>query len=95
MIGPVARGIAESATLLLTGTGGTKTRHHALRRPNHHAPYSSGLDFEEATAVAYEPTVFVVDDDELARKSVCALVRSMGVRAATFASAEIRDTGAA
>ena len=35
-----------------------------------------------------EPTVFVVDDDELARKSVCLLVRSMGVRAESFASAE-------
>lgn len=68
--------------------GGTTIRHHALRRLTHHSPYLSGLDFEEATAVAYEPTVFVVDDDELARKSVCALVRSMGVRAAAFASAE-------
>lgn len=35
-----------------------------------------------------EPTVFVVDDDEQARKSVCALVRSMGMRAESFASAE-------
>ena len=34
------------------------------------------------------PTVFVVDDDEQARKSVCALVRSMGIRAESFASAE-------
>lgn len=35
-----------------------------------------------------EPTVFVVDDDELARTSVCALVRSMGIRAESFSSAE-------
>jgi len=35
-----------------------------------------------------EPTVFVVDDDEGARNSVRALVRSMGVRAETFSSAE-------
>ena len=35
-----------------------------------------------------EPTVFVVDDDELARMSVCALVRSMGIRAESFSSAE-------
>lgn len=34
------------------------------------------------------PTVFVVDDDEHARKSVCALVRSMGIPAEPFASAE-------
>jgi FixJ family two-component response regulator len=35
-----------------------------------------------------EPTVFVVDDDEAARVSVCALVRSMGVPAQSFSSAE-------
>ena len=35
-----------------------------------------------------EPTVFVVDDDAQARKSVCALVRSMGMPAEPFASAE-------
>jgi two-component system, LuxR family, response regulator FixJ len=35
-----------------------------------------------------EPTIFVVDDDEQARKSVCALVRSMGLRAESFDSAE-------
>ena len=35
-----------------------------------------------------EPTVFVVNDDDLARKSVCALVQSMGVNAESFASAE-------
>jgi len=35
-----------------------------------------------------EPTVFIVDDDQQARKSVCALVRSMGVPAEAFASAE-------
>ena len=35
-----------------------------------------------------EPTVFIVDDDEAARNSVKALVRSMGVRAETFSSAE-------
>ncbi len=38
--------------------------------------------------MASEPTVFVVDDDELMRTSVCALVRSMGVRAESFCSAE-------
>ena len=27
----------------------------------------------------FEPVVFVVDDDESARKSVCALVRSLGL----------------
>ncbi|MGO8689677.1 MAG: response regulator transcription factor [Thermoguttaceae bacterium] len=36
----------------------------------------------------FEPTVFVVDDDERARKSVCALVRSLGLRAEAFPSAE-------
>jgi two-component system response regulator FixJ len=36
----------------------------------------------------YEPTVFVVDDDSEAREAVCALVRSLGVRAESFASAE-------
>jgi FixJ family two-component response regulator len=35
-----------------------------------------------------EPTVFVVDDDRQARESVCALVRSLGVRAEGFPSAE-------
>lgn len=35
-----------------------------------------------------EYTVFVVDDDEGARNSVCALVESMGLRAQAFASAE-------
>jgi two-component system, LuxR family, response regulator FixJ len=35
-----------------------------------------------------EPTVFVVDDDEDARDSVCVLVRSMGIRAEPFSSAE-------
>ena len=35
-----------------------------------------------------EPTVFVVDDDELARMSVCALARSMGLRTESFSSAE-------
>jgi FixJ family two-component response regulator len=33
-------------------------------------------------------TVFIVDDDEGARRSVCALVESMGLRAESFASAE-------
>ncbi len=36
----------------------------------------------------FEPTVFVVDDDEQARKSVCALVRSLGLRAEAFSSGE-------
>jgi len=38
--------------------------------------------------VSSEPTVFVVDDDPQGRKSVCALVRSMGIPAESFASAE-------
>ncbi len=38
--------------------------------------------------MTFEPTVFVVDDDERARKSVCALVRSLGLRAEAFCSAE-------
>lgn len=33
-------------------------------------------------------TVFVVDDDPMARSSVCALVRAMGVRTSPFDSAE-------
>jgi FixJ family two-component response regulator len=33
-------------------------------------------------------TVFVVDDDECARESVCALVKSIGVACESFASAE-------
>ena len=33
-------------------------------------------------------TVFIVDDDASARASVCALVRSMGLRAESFSSAE-------
>lgn len=36
----------------------------------------------------HEPTVFVVDDDDQARNSVCALVRSMGLKATPFSSAE-------
>jgi len=35
-----------------------------------------------------KPTVFVVDDDELARESVAALVKSMGLSCLAFASAE-------
>jgi two-component system, LuxR family, response regulator FixJ len=38
--------------------------------------------------MTFEPTVFVVDDDESARKSVCALVRSLGLRAEAFSSGE-------
>lgn len=34
------------------------------------------------------PTVFVVDDDPAARKSVCALVASMGIHAEGYASGE-------
>lgn len=34
------------------------------------------------------PIVFVVDDDEQARTSVCALVQSMGLRAEAFSSGE-------
>jgi FixJ family two-component response regulator len=34
------------------------------------------------------PTVFVVDDDEPTRDSVCALVRSKGMRSKAFSSAE-------
>ncbi len=33
-------------------------------------------------------TVFVIDDDQQARESVCALVQSMGLRSRAFASAE-------
>jgi len=36
----------------------------------------------------YKPTVYVVDDDQGARNSVRALVRSMGVHSESFASAE-------
>ena len=38
--------------------------------------------------MSLDPTVFVVDDDEDARDSVCALVRSMSVRAESFSSGE-------
>jgi FixJ family two-component response regulator len=38
--------------------------------------------------MATDPTVFVVDDDALGRESVCALVRSMGIRAESFSSSE-------
>jgi FixJ family two-component response regulator len=38
--------------------------------------------------MTFEPAVFVVDDDERARKSVCALVRSLGLRAEAYCSAE-------
>ena len=43
---------------------------------------------KEMEMVSQEPTVFVVDDDEGARTSVRALVRSMGIQAQTFESAE-------
>jgi two-component system, LuxR family, response regulator FixJ len=36
----------------------------------------------------FEPVVFVIDDDEKARKSVCALVGSLGLKAEAFSSAE-------
>jgi two-component system, LuxR family, response regulator FixJ len=38
--------------------------------------------------MAFEPVVFVVDDDEHACKSVCALVRSLGLQAEAYSSAE-------
>jgi two-component system, LuxR family, response regulator FixJ len=38
--------------------------------------------------MAFEPTVFVVDDDQRASKSVCALVHSLGLEAQAFCSAE-------
>ncbi len=38
--------------------------------------------------MAFEPVVFVVDDDARARNSVCALVCSLGLRAEAFSSAE-------
>lgn len=45
--------------------------------------------------MSYEPEqlVFVVDDDPMARSSVCALVRAMGMRTSAFESAEafLRD----
>lgn len=40
------------------------------------------------TATPLEQTVFVVDDDRQARESVCALVRSLGIRAESYTSAE-------
>jgi two-component system, LuxR family, response regulator FixJ len=36
----------------------------------------------------FEPVVFVVDDDERARKSVCALVSSLGLQTEAYSSAE-------
>lgn len=45
-------------------------------------------DSDSLGAVHSDPTVFVVDDDEGARNSVRALVRSMGVRSETYPSAE-------
>lgn len=38
--------------------------------------------------MTFEPVVFIVDDDARARNSVCALVRSYGVPAEAFSSAE-------
>ncbi len=38
--------------------------------------------------MAEQHTVFVVDDDEGARKSICALIESMGLQTEAFASAE-------
>ena len=38
--------------------------------------------------MALEPVVYVVDDDDESSMSVCALVRSMGVRSEKFHSAE-------
>jgi two-component system, LuxR family, response regulator FixJ len=38
--------------------------------------------------MSVESTVFVVDDDEQTRKSICSLIKSMGVKAESFASAE-------
>ena len=54
------------------------------------------MNFDSSTSTATgstglmsdEPTVFIVDDDEGARNSVRALVRSMGVNVETFSSAE-------
>jgi two-component system response regulator FixJ len=43
---------------------------------------------QELRLMSSEPTVFVVDDDQQARHSVCALVRSMGLRAEPFSSSE-------
>jgi len=42
----------------------------------------------ETIPMVFEPVVFVVDDDQHACKSVCALVRSLGLRAEAFSSAE-------
>jgi two-component system response regulator FixJ len=36
----------------------------------------------------HEPTVFIVDDEPAARKSLCALVQSFGIRAEAFESGE-------
>ncbi len=38
--------------------------------------------------MAFEPVVFVVDDDERTRRSVCALVGSVGLKVEAFSSAE-------
>jgi FixJ family two-component response regulator len=38
--------------------------------------------------MTFDPTVFVVDDDEDARNSLCALVGSLGVQTESFSSAE-------
>jgi two-component system, LuxR family, response regulator FixJ len=42
----------------------------------------------ETKSMSSKATVFVVDDSEPARKSVCTLVRSLGLPAEAFASAE-------
>ncbi|MGB6041536.1 MAG: response regulator, partial [Pirellulales bacterium] len=42
----------------------------------------------EESMMPESPTVFVIDDDEHARMSVCALVQSMGMPARGYASAE-------
>jgi FixJ family two-component response regulator len=51
---------------------------------------SSGelIAFEGIRMTSQEPTVYIVDDDQGARESLSALVRSMGTRSETFASGE-------
>ena len=38
--------------------------------------------------MANDPTVFIVDDDEAVRESLCVMVRAMPLRDKCFASAE-------
>jgi FixJ family two-component response regulator len=46
------------------------------------------IETQGASATLPEPTVFVVDDDEAVRESLCWLGRSVGLNVAPFASAQ-------